>query len=52
MKGIKRGNTYRKLGWYKRNEHRIWLILCIIAGVCVALGFAINIAAYRILFAS
>lgn len=32
MKIIKKGNVYRKAGWFKENEYEIYVIGCVIIG--------------------
>lgn len=43
MKIIKKGNIYKKAGWFKENEREIYLVGCVIAGLlCFILAILIR----------
>lgn len=43
MKIIKKGNIYRKAGWFKENEKELYILGCIILGFfCFVLAMLIR----------
>lgn len=43
MKIIKKGNVYRKVGWFKENEQDIYIMACVIVGfLCFVLAVLIR----------
>lgn len=43
MKIIKKGNVYKKAGWWKENEADIWKIICLVL-------FILNLVMIRLMF--
>jgi hypothetical protein len=43
MKIIKKGDIYKKAGWFKENEERIYIVACaIVAFLCFVLAVLIR----------